>query len=308
MPATMRLRAVRRHRHRRRPQRPDRRRLPRARRAQGARPRAPPRPRRRGGHRGGLPGLPVLRLLVRRLAAAARDHPRARPAAARPRDPAARRHVHADAERRLPVAHQRPRAARGARSRATRGSTPRPTTSTARRWSRWAASSSRSSACCRPTRRRSIRAGSSSCSSCVQPLPAALAAGPVQPGPADDDERGRLPRSVVRDRRAQGDDGGVGHHRHVPRRALAGHGVRAAAPLHGRDRRRVPIVGTRARRHRRDLERHRRRGARGGRRDPHRGRRSRRSSCAATRRRGVVLENGDEIARERRRLERRSRG
>ena len=35
---------------------------------------------------------------------------------------------------------------RGARSRAIRGSTPRPTTSTARRWSRWAASPSRSSA------------------------------------------------------------------------------------------------------------------------------------------------------------------
>ena len=55
------------------------------------------------------PGLQVLRLLVRRLAAAARDHPRARSAAARPGDPAARRHVHADAERRLPVARQRSR-------------------------------------------------------------------------------------------------------------------------------------------------------------------------------------------------------
>ena len=37
------------------------------------------------------------------------DHPRARPAAPRPGDPAARRHVHADAERRLPVARQRSR-------------------------------------------------------------------------------------------------------------------------------------------------------------------------------------------------------
>ncbi len=33
------------------------------------------------------------------------------------------------------------------------------------------------------------------------------------------------------------------HHRHVPRRALARHRLRAAAPLHGRDRRRLPLVG-----------------------------------------------------------------
>ena len=129
---------LRRHRHRRRAQRPDHRRLSRARGREGARPRAAPRARRRRGHRGGLPRLPLLGLLVRRLAAAAGDHPRPRPAAARPRDPAARRHVHADAERRLPVARERSRARRVARSRATRSSTPRPTTNTARRWSRWA--------------------------------------------------------------------------------------------------------------------------------------------------------------------------
>ena len=79
---------------------------------------------------------------------------------------------------------------------------------------------------------------------------------------AHDDERGRFSRSVVRDRRAEGDDGGVGHHRHVSGRAIARHGVRAAPPLHGRDRRRVPIVGICERRHRRDLERHRGGGAR----------------------------------------------
>ena len=54
-----------------------------------------------------------------------------------------------------------------------------------------------------------------------------------------------LPRRVVRVRAAQGDQVGERHHRHVPRAALAGHGVRAAAPLHGRDRRRVPRVGLR---------------------------------------------------------------
>ncbi len=69
--------------------------------------------------------------------------------------------------------------------------------------------------------------------------------------PADDDERGRLPRPVVRDRAAQGHDERVRHHRHVPGAALAGHRVRAAAPLHGRDRRRVPRVGHATRRHRR---------------------------------------------------------
>ena len=48
-----------------------------------------------------------------------------------------------------------------------------------------------------------------------------------------------------------------GHHRHVPRRALARHGLRAPPPLHGRDRRRLPLLGLRPRRHRRDLQRHR---------------------------------------------------
>ncbi len=66
----------------------------------------------------------------------------------------------------------------------------------------------------------------------------------VQPGAVDDDERRRFSRSVVRDRRAQSDDVRVGNHRHVSRRALAGHCVRAAASLHGRDRRRVSLVGT----------------------------------------------------------------
>ena len=75
----------------------------------------------------------------------------------------------------------------------------------------------------------------------------------LQPGAAHDDERDGLSRPVVRDRRAQGDDVGQRHHRHVPGRAFAGHRLRPAAPLHGRDRRRVPVVGTGARRHRRNL-------------------------------------------------------
>ena len=73
-----------------------------------------------------------------------------------------------------------------------------------------------------------------------------------------------------------------------------GHGVRAAASLHGRDRRRVSVVGFRTRRHRRDLERHRGGGARGGRRDSDRSRR-RSDSTQAARATGVVLANGDEL-------------
>ena len=41
-------------------------------------------------------------------------------------------------------------------------------------------------------------------------------------------------------------------HRHRARAALAGHGLRAAAPLHGRHRRRGRRLGLRARRHGRD--------------------------------------------------------
>ena len=101
--------------------------------------------------------------------------------------------------------------------------------------------------------------------------------------PADDDVRGGLPRSVVRDRPAEGDDERARDHRHLPGAAVAGHRVRAAAPLHGRDRRRVPRLGHPAGR---DGRRSRTRSPTPrsslGRRDPHRGagradRRTRRS-------------------------------
>ena len=99
------------------------------------------------------------------------------------------------------------------------------------------------------------------------PLPRPERRRQVQPGAAHDHERHRFSRSVVRDRCAQGHDVGLGNHRHFPRRALAGHRLRAAAPLHGRDRRRVSRLGIRARRNRRHLQRHRRCGARARRRD-----------------------------------------
>ena len=89
--------------------------------------------------------------------------------------------------------------------------------------------------------------------------------------PADDDVGGRLPRSVVRDRAPQSHDERLGDHRHLPGAALTRHRLRAVAPLHGRDRRRVPRVGRSQGRHRRDRLRDRGGGARRRRRDPHRG-------------------------------------
>jgi phytoene dehydrogenase-like protein len=47
----------------------------------------------------------------------------------------------------------------------------------------------------------------------------------------------------------------VRHHRYVSRRPIARNGVRAVAPLHGRDRRRLPVVGPFPRRYRSDLGR-----------------------------------------------------
>ena len=119
---------------------------------------------------------------------------------------------------------------------------------------------------------------------------------PAGPEPqAADDERGRLPRPVVRVRRAQGADVGQRHHRHLPRRALAGHRLRAAAPLHGRDRRRVPLLGLREGRHRRDQPGLRARRARAS--APRSAPRRPSSACSIENGRaaGVVLENGDEI-------------
>ena len=129
-----------------------------------------------------------------------------------------------------------------------------------------------------------------------QDLPRPARASPGHVHPADDDERDRVPRAVVRDRPADRDDVGLGDHRDLPGRALARDGVRAAAPLHGRDRRRVPRVGHPPRRHRRHLG--------GDRRRP----RARpgaeirleapvaRITVKNGRSTGVVLESGEEIA------------
>ncbi|TMQ51974.1 MAG: FAD-dependent oxidoreductase [Candidatus Eisenbacteria bacterium] len=60
------------------------------------------------------------------------------------------------------------------------------------------------------------------------------------------------------------------HHRHLPGPALAGHGLRAAPPLHGGDRWCLPGVGLPEGGNRCDQRRDRERGARARGRDPHR--------------------------------------
>ena len=232
-------------------------------------PGAPRRAGRRGRDRGDRPRIPLQRRLLRRLAAAAGDHPRPRPGPPRARDPAPGRHLHA-ARRRLPVARERPRqdGARApplvaGRRRGLRGVRPADGAHGPVHQAHPVASS-------RPT-----RAGSNP----LEWLPGAARASasascrdaPRHLHPGDDDERGRLPRPVVRDRSAEGDDVGLGHHRHLPGCSLPGHRLRAAAPLHGRDRRRVPRVGHPPRRHRRRQPGDRVGRPGPGRGDPHRG-------------------------------------
>src|SRR3989304_5544377 len=78
------------------------------------------------------------------------------------------------------------------------------------------------------------------------PLPPPVPLRPPQPRPAHDTQRGGLPGPVVRNRRPQGHDVGLGHHRDPPRRALPRHRLRPPPPLHGRDRWHVPRLGLRA--------------------------------------------------------------
>ena len=113
---------------------------------------------------------------------------------------------------------------------------------------------------------------------------------------AHDHEQRRFSRSVVRDRRAESHDVRLGHHRYVPRHPFARHGLRSSAPLHGRNRRRVPFVGIQPRWHRCYFERDRRGGARSRRRNSHASRRSTKFSSRTARTTGVVLKSGEEIS------------
>ena len=86
---------------------------------------------------------------------------------------------------------------------------------------------------------------------------------------AHDHELRRFPRPVVRNRRPQSHHVRLRNYRHVSRHSFAGHRVRSLASLHGRNRRRVSLLGIQPRRHRSHFERHRRCGARSRRRDSH---------------------------------------
>ncbi len=227
-------RLIRRHRHRWRAQRPGQRRLPGSRRQKGPGTGAPSRCGRRCGHRGDHSRLQVLGLLLRRLAAAAGDHPRPRPASSRAGNSSARRHLHAHAKWRLPVARERSRQDRA------RDATPLQVRRRGLRGIR------QSHAADVPLREADSRHGASR-SDHAQPegpaqadVPRPPLQGPerrrqVQPGAAHDHERYRLPRSVVRDRCAQGHHVGIRNYRHISWRAVARHRLRSAAPLHGGD-------------------------------------------------------------------------
>ena len=193
-------------------------------RAQGPGARAPPHPGRRHAHRGDRSRVPVLGLLLRGVAAAARDHPRARAPEARPGDPAAGRDDHA-ARRRLPVACERPRHAPSASSAAGRRTTPRRTRSTAADGRDGRGSSSRSCPIAPPDPGKLDRRWSGCRSTPLakqlqRTSPERLQTTFIQLMTMT---RRRLPRPVVRDRAAEGDDERVRDHRDVPGTALSRH-------------------------------------------------------------------------------------
>ena len=253
--------------HGRRAQRPGVRRLPRRRRPRRSRARASRARRRRHGDRGGLSRVPLQRVLVRRQPAAPAHHQRPRSTAPRLRAAAARRHAHADARRRLPdaLARRRRHAARARaplrdRRRALRALQPAHVPPRAR-----GARPARHRAAARPRAARgqparAARAG-------------ARAASPSRSHrrarQAHDHELRRFPRALVLDAGAARHALGERHHRHLPRPALAGLGLRDAASLHGRDRRPAARLGPAARRHERSGGGDRGRGAGARRHHPH---------------------------------------
>src|SRR5882672_2227393 len=260
--------ALRRYRHRRRSQWAGQRRVSRQSREEGRGSRTPSRARRRRRHGRDFPRLSFFRMFVRRLFASPRNHPRTRPPAPRPRNSPSRRNFFAHAQRRLPLARQRPRQIH------SRHSPPLPPR---RRGLRRIlqdddahvplreAHALHGSA--RPHHAQSQRPQAASFP--VAALPRTLLRRALHASPTHDHELRRFPRPVVRNGRAQGDDVRLRHHRHVPRHSLARHRLRSPPSLHGRNRRRIPLLGLQPRRHWRYFERHRRRRSRSRRRDSH---------------------------------------
>ena len=249
-----------------------------------------------------FPGFRFSVFSLRRVAAAAGDHPRARPAQARPRHPAARRHVHAAAEGDGPPA--------GGGDYLWRVNDHGRTIRELRRWSAIDAEAYEEYgqlmvdmarfikpilAIVPPDPRAATRGRCCPLAGLARSLPGAARAPAGGLRPAHDDERLGLPRPVVRDGSAQGDDVGVGDHRDVPGRASrrarrtscsTTTWARSTAPsAPGASRRAAPAVCERDR------------AAQRGRWAPRSGRkrRSPTSSDRGGRAAGVVLESGEEI-------------
>src|SRR3990172_2088318 len=240
--------SIRRHRDRRWAQRPRDRGLSRTRGEEGRRPRASVRPGRSGGHGRGLSGIQVHRLLVRLQPHAPTDHPRPRPPLPRIRGDPARIELHPSARRTIPVPPRR----RGGRLPGDREVLP---------------PGRGSVSALRPPHgedgevHRADPLDDAAEHRLHAPLRVAQAPRPEQAAEgadggravhiraAHDDERCRLPRRMVRDGRPEGRAVCERDHRHLARATIPWDGLRPHAPLHGRDRRRLPIVGIRARRH-----------------------------------------------------------
>src|SRR5262249_23207697 len=103
----------------------------------------------------------------------------------------------------------------------------------------------------------------------AEPLPRTVLRRALHAGATDDDERGGFSGSMVRDGCPESHDVGFRNHRDVSWNSVTGHGLCPAAPLHGRNRRCLSLVGIQPGRNWGDLERDCRGSARGWSRDSH---------------------------------------
>ena len=183
--------------------------------------RAPPARRRRGRHRGDLPGLQVLGVLVRREPAAAEiirdlDLPRhglqilPLESTVTPLDNGDYLAGWAD-----------PDETRARARAAIRRATPRRTTMFGRLMHHMAMAVKPILGMVPPDPASLVAARPAGAAQARRTLPLAGRRALPRAPQAHDDEQRRLPRRVVRVRRAQGDEVGERHHRHVPRPALA---------------------------------------------------------------------------------------
>ena len=162
------------------------------------------------------------------------NHSRSRSAAPRPGNSSPRRHVHADAQRRLPLAPER------SRQNAPRTRAPLETRRRSLRRIRQVhgrdvplRETDPGHDPSGPNVPRSARPEKTSIPR--QTLPNSRRRGQIQPRAAHDYERRRFSRPVVRDGRAESHHVRFRNHRHFSWHSFAGHRLRPAAPLHGRN-------------------------------------------------------------------------